>query len=80
MSHHHLQVEAVAARIRRNNYDGTILYICDIHPPSWGVAYRKTHAVARLVVYFVVPLTIIGSFYALMARILWISSSIQTSS
>ena len=68
-------LEAVAARIQHHDYGVTVLEICDIHPPEWGDAYQKFHAMFRFVVYFALPIAVITTFYLLMARILLLSSS-----
>lgn len=50
------------------------LAICMIYPRDYPEWYPKAHSVFRFVVYFVIPLLIIGLFYVLMARILIVSS------
>ncbi|KAH3724005.1 neuropeptide CCHamide-1 receptor-like isoform X1 [Dreissena polymorpha] len=48
---------------------------CDIYPdgrlPTW---YPKAHSMFRFIVFFLVPVIIIGAFYTMMARILVVSS------
>ena len=68
-------LEAVAARIQHHDYGVIKLVICDIHPPEWGDAYKKFHAMYRFLVYFTLPIIVIATFYLLMARILLLSSS-----
>jgi gastrin-releasing peptide receptor len=50
------------------------LSICLIYPLDYPPIYGKIHSMARFIIFFVIPLFIIGLFYALMARILILSS------
>lgn len=50
------------------------LAICMIYPMDYPETYAKAHSLFRFIVYFVIPLLIIGIFYVLMARILILSS------
>ena len=63
--------EAVAALVVVH---GNGRRFCSIYPDSWGEIYGKAHVLFRFVVYFSLPLVIIGVFYLLMARILVRSS------
>ena len=63
--------EAVAALITVHDSG---LRFCSIYPDSWGEIYGKAHVAFRFIVYFSLPLIIIGVFYLLMARILVRSS------
>ncbi|KAK2159327.1 hypothetical protein NP493_1727g00033 [Ridgeia piscesae] len=53
---------------------GDTVGICVRQPHAWGETYRRWQAIFNFVVYFAVPMLIIGGFYALMARILIASS------
>lgn len=48
--------------------------ICVLYPLDYPAVYRKAHSMARFVVFFLIPLLVIGMFYILMARILILSS------
>lgn len=48
--------------------------MCIVCPEQWGRAYEKFHAMFQFLVYFALPIVIIATFYALMARMLLISS------
>ncbi|XP_045197918.2 neuropeptide CCHamide-1 receptor-like [Mercenaria mercenaria] len=50
------------------------LGICMIYPLNYPDWYQKVHSMTRFIVFFVIPLLIIGLFYILMARILILSS------
>ena len=63
-------IELFAAHTRTKNFYGTLIEVCEIHPPHWGEWYPKAHAVVRFVVYFAIPMVIIGVLYLLMALIL----------
>ena len=62
--------ELVAAHIVHKNYEGIVLELCESHPQSWGSWYPQFHVMFRFVIYFALPMVIIGVFYILMARIL----------
>ena len=67
--------EAVAARIEQNLIsENRYLEICKEHPPTWGEVYPKYIVTFRFIIYFALPLVVIGVFYFLMARILVLSS------
>lgn len=63
-------LEAVAAHTFTANYN---LQLCSPYPSSWGKWYQKFHVIFRFLIYFAIPLLIIGSFYVSMARILVLS-------
>lgn len=48
--------------------------MCVVCPEQWGRAYARFHAMFQFLVYFALPIVIIATFYALMARMLLISS------
>ena len=50
------------------------LAICMVYPLDYPVLYPKIHSMAKFIIFFVIPLLIIGMFYAMMARILILSS------
>ena len=67
--------EAIASRIERHHItNSTYLDVCVEHPYSWGSTYPKYIVTFKFVVYFAVPLLIIGVFYLLMAHMLVLSS------
>jgi gastrin-releasing peptide receptor len=47
--------------------------VCVLYPFDYPEWYKKAHSMYRFVVFFLIPLIIIGMFYALMARILILS-------
>jgi len=64
-------VEVFAAHSRKIDYGpNNSVYICEIHPESWGAWYPKVHVVVRFVIYFAIPIIIIGALYIMMALIL----------
>nr|AKQ63032.1 excitatory peptide receptor 1 [Platynereis dumerilii] len=67
-------LELFGAHIRVRIYNGVELQICEVYPLSWGTWYEKFHVLFRFLVYFAIPVVIIGVFYVLMARILITSS------
>lgn len=52
---------------------GKSIYICYPFPEEWGRHYAKTIVLARFLIYYAIPLFIIGLFYALIARHLFYS-------
>ncbi|XP_026471568.1 neuropeptide CCHamide-1 receptor [Ctenocephalides felis] len=42
--------------------------VCYPFPQEWGDGYPRAVVLARFLVYYAIPLTVIGCFYALMAR------------
>lgn len=48
--------------------------MCVVCPEEWGKTYARFHAMFQFIVYFALPMIIIATFYALMARMLLISS------
>jgi len=48
---------------------------CNGYPIDWGEWYPRFHVAFRFVVYFALPITIIGVFYAMMARMLVVSTT-----
>ena len=67
-------LEAVAGHVQYHSLGNRYIEICDPYPLAWGPNYPKFHAVYRFVIYFALPMVIIGTFYLLMARILVLSS------
>ena len=62
--------ELVAAHIVHKNLDGTVLELCETHPASWGEWYPRFRITSRFIIYFALPMIVIGIFYSLMACIL----------
>lgn len=62
-------VELVAARVSPGP-----LPICLVYPHEWGERYVEFHVIFRFVVYFALPIVTIAFFYALMARMLIVST------
>ena len=50
------------------------VFVCDIYPRGWGKWYERFHSMFQFVIYFGLPLIVIATFYALMARMLTHSS------
>ncbi|CAL4080783.1 unnamed protein product, partial [Meganyctiphanes norvegica] len=48
--------------------DGTKIFACSPFPESFGESYVKANIVAKLLIYYVVPLLVIGWFYMMMAK------------
>ena len=65
--------DAVAAHTESFPNHTTVSY-CTPHPSNWGMTYVRSHILVRFFVYFLIPLTIICVLYALMARVLVLSS------
>ncbi|XP_042889586.1 neuropeptide CCHamide-1 receptor-like [Penaeus japonicus] len=53
---------------------GEKYHICTPFPPYLGDLYRKIHTLVKFVVYYVLPLVLIATFYVLMARHLIVSA------
>ena len=51
-----------------------LIAICVLYPEDYPEWYMKGHSMFRFFVFFMIPLVIIGLFYALMAQILIVSS------
>lgn len=66
-------LEGVAAHIVSRPHWNYTVHVCVTHPAAWGAWYPKFHILFRFSVYFAIPILIISSFYASMARILIIS-------
>lgn len=49
---------------------------CYPFPSEWGIKYARTIVLARFLIYYAVPLIIIGIFYILIARHLMFSASV----
>lgn len=47
---------------------------CYPFPEEWGMGYARANVLARFLVFYAIPLTVIGGFYAVMARHLVISA------
>ena len=62
-------LELVAARLSPGP-----LVVCHHYPEEWGDAYVSFHVIFRFVVYFALPIITIAFFYALMARMLIVST------
>jgi len=62
-------VELVAARVIHDPFA-----ICLTYPDEWGEAYEHFQVIFRFIVYFALPITTIACFYALMARMLFVSA------
>jgi bombesin-like receptor 3 len=67
-------VELVASHLSNDVLDGPAITVCYTYPTEWGEWYVQFHVVFRFVVYFAVPITVIAVFYALMARMLMVST------
>ena len=65
--------DVVASHIEMESNHSHIVY-CTPHPSSWGMLYVHTHVLLHFLLYYLVPLTIIGMMYLLMARTLIKSS------
>jgi len=63
-------MELVAARV---STDGPVA-ACHAYPDEWGDAYVSFHVIFRFLVYFALPILTIAFFYALMARMLIVST------
>jgi len=63
-------VELVAARV---SHESSFSY-CDAYPVEWGEVYVTFHIIFSFVVYFALPIVTIAFFYALMARMLIVST------
>ncbi|XP_039955533.1 neuropeptide CCHamide-1 receptor [Bactrocera tryoni] len=50
--------------------------LCYPFPQKWGVEYAKTMVLMRFLVYYAIPLCIIGAFYVLIARHLMYAASV----
>lgn len=59
-------------RINSNNS----FSFCYPFPEQWGNDYAKTIVLARFLIYYAVPLCIIGIFYIMIARHLVYSASV----
>lgn len=53
---------------------GKSIEICYPFPEEWGLEYARTIVLARFLIYYAIPLFIIGLFYALIARHLFYST------
>lgn len=62
-------VELVAARVSSAPYA-----VCHAYPVEWGEDYITFHVILRFIVYFAMPIITIAFFYALMARMLFVSA------
>lgn len=58
----------------RPGQNGKTLPICEDYPDDFPEWYSKAHTIVLIIVFFFLPVTIIGLFYGLMARILFQSS------
>lgn len=67
--------ELIAADTVRRNYSGTVFELCESHPEAWGEWYPRVHVTWRFIVYFALPMLVIGVFYVLMARILMLTAA-----
>lgn len=47
--------------------------MCYPFPEQWGAEYARTIVLGRFLVYYAIPLAVIGVFYALMAHHLVLS-------
>lgn len=54
--------------------NNTFIDVCLIYPREWPDWYARYHTLFRFIIFFLVPMMIIGIFYLLMARILVKSS------
>lgn len=52
----------------------TSIDICYPFPDEWGKEYAKSIIMARFLIYYAIPLLIIGFFYALIAKHLYYST------
>ncbi|CAD7011577.1 neuropeptide CCHamide-1 receptor [Ceratitis capitata] len=50
--------------------------VCYPYPDEWGVEYAKSMVLMRFLVYYAIPLCIIGAFYVLIARHLMYAASV----
>lgn len=66
--------DAVFTHVEGVSFAGAVMHLCIIHPGELGAYYPKLHAMFRFLVYLAVPITIIFTFYVLMARVLLQSS------
>ena len=65
--------DAVASQVESSpNY--THIQFCTQHPSAWGMTYVRAHILTRFLFYFLLPLSVIAAMYALMARVLVLSS------
>jgi bombesin receptor subtype-3 len=67
-------VELVAAHLNDSVLDGRTVTVCYAYPTDWGEWYTQVHVVFRFIVYFAIPISVIAVFYALMARMLMVST------
>ncbi|KAK3591119.1 hypothetical protein CHS0354_035934 [Potamilus streckersoni] len=54
--------------------NSTYIPVCVLYPYDFPLWYTKGHPMLRFVIFFLVPMIVIGLFYALMAKILILSS------
>ncbi|XP_017477288.1 PREDICTED: neuropeptide CCHamide-1 receptor-like isoform X1 [Rhagoletis zephyria] len=50
--------------------------VCYPYPQEWGVRYAKAMVMMRFLIYYAIPLFIIGAFYVLIARHLMYAASV----
>lgn len=62
--------DAVTSHVTHDEVSWGDLTYCHLYPDSIGDWYIKLHVITHLFAYFLLPVTIIGTFYALMARVL----------
>ena len=55
--------------------DSEPIKVCHSHPAHWGTWFRCFRAWIRFLVYFLIPILVIGVLYSLMACSLWQSQS-----
>ncbi|KAG7156912.1 Neuropeptide CCHamide-1 receptor-like 3 [Homarus americanus] len=56
------------------NPKGEKFHICTPYPEYLGAVYKQVHALVKAIMYYLLPLALIASFYVLMARHLFISA------
>ena len=66
--------DAVASRTETNPNYTDIVY-CTPHPTEWGYGYVRAHILTRFLLFYLIPLCVIGVLYTLMAHMLMTSLS-----
>jgi bombesin-like receptor 3 len=65
----------IGSYLRKFEYTPTVSFVvCYPYPSEWGEDFPRAAVMAKFLVYYMIPLTIIAFFYALMARHLIISA------
>ncbi|XP_044737859.1 neuropeptide CCHamide-1 receptor-like [Chrysoperla carnea] len=64
---------AFGSFLKQIEYPTKIIEVCYPFPDEWGPNYPKIVVLLRFLIYYAIPLTIIGIFYALIARHLILS-------